>query len=213
MHPPTPERPVRGIARRRVDPAVAHEVAAAYVDARGTRDPLTLAAYTELVTESDGLLRRITASDRPGSVRVVFTTCRAPYDDARELIASVRHERTLEVTTVATDPARRHPVMDSSTGGAYDRFRAVHDTLGHARLGLGFDRDEEFAVWLWQEGFHGPLARRALATELHAQHSVLWTTGQVAQPKAVLLEPELLRRTRRRRLVSRGVAARDRSAA
>jgi hypothetical protein len=54
-------------------------------------------------------------------------------------------------------------------GGAYDRFRAVHDILGHARLRLGFDRDGEFAVGLSQERFHSPLARQALTTELHAQ--------------------------------------------
>ena len=86
--------------------------------------------------------------------------------------------------------------MDSAAGGAYDRFRAVHDVLGHARLGLGFDRNGEFAVWLSQEQFHSPLARRAIATELHGQHSVRWTTGEVAEPKAVLLDPGLLSRTR-----------------
>lgn len=76
------------------------------------------------------------------------------------------------VTTVATDSDRRHPLMESDAGGAYDRFRAVHDILGHARLKLGFDRDGEFAAWQFQEQFHSPLARRALATELHGQHSV-----------------------------------------
>jgi hypothetical protein len=84
--------------------------------------------------------------------------------------------------------------MGNEPGGAYDRFRAVHDILGHARLRLGFDRDGEFAVWLAQERLHGRLARRVLATELHGQHSVRWTTGQLAELKAVILEPELLRR-------------------
>jgi hypothetical protein len=36
------------------------------------------------------------------------------------------------------------------------------------------------------------LARRALATELHAQHSVLWTSGELAEFKATLLSPDLL---------------------
>ena len=126
----------------------------------------------------------------------MFTRCPTPYDDAQELIRSVTDDRMLEVTSVAADPDRRHPLMDSAAGGAYDRFRAVHDVLGHARLGLGFDRNGEFAVWLSQEQFHSPLARRALATELHGQHSVRWTTGEVAEPKAVLLDPGLLSRTR-----------------
>ena len=94
-------------------------------------------------------------------------------------------------------------MMDTEPGGAFDRFRAVHDILGHARLRLGFDRDSEFAVWLSQERFHGPLARRALATELHGQHSVRWTTGEFAEPKAVLLDPALLRRSRGRGHASR----------
>ena len=196
MHSPARAHTVTSLADRRVDPAAAREVAAAYVDARTRRDAPTHAAYKQLVTESDRLLRRITSPSRADPVRVRFTTCSQPYRDAQELIDSVRYDRLLEVTTVATDPHRRHPLMDSTMGGAYDRFRAVHDILGHAGLGLGFDRHGEFAVWLYQERFHSPRARTALATELHAQHSVFWTTGIMAEPKAVLLEPELVHRSR-----------------
>ena len=85
--------------------------------------------------------------------------------------------------------------MGNDHGGANDRFRGVHDVLGHARLTLGLDRDGEFAVWCSQERSHRPLARRALATELHGQHSALWTTGHLAEPKAILLDPRLLRRS------------------
>lgn len=186
-----------GPVDRRVDPVTAREVAAGYVDAPSRRDPRADAAYAQLVTETDRLFRQITSPDRPDPVRVAFTACPTPYDDAQDLIGSVTDDRMLEVATVAADADRRHPLMDSARGGAYDRFRAVHDVLGHARLGLGFDRDGEFAVWLSQERFHTPLARRALATELHGQHSVRWTTGEVAEPKAVLLDPRLLYRTRR----------------
>jgi hypothetical protein len=42
------------------------------------------------------------------------------------------------------------------------------------------------------------LARWALATELHAEHSVLWTTGTLAEHKATLLPPNLVRASRRR---------------
>jgi hypothetical protein len=62
---------------------VAREVAAAYVDAPSRRDPLTTAAYAQLVTESDRLFRRITSPDRPGPVRVIFTTCLALYREDR----------------------------------------------------------------------------------------------------------------------------------
>jgi hypothetical protein len=96
---------------------------------------------------------------------------------------------------VATKHDRHHPLMGNDPGGAYDRFRGIHDVLGHARLQLGFDRDGEFAVWRSQERFHSPLARRALATELHGQHSVLRTTGDLAEPKAILLDRRLLHRS------------------
>jgi hypothetical protein len=147
------------------------------------------------VDESDRLFGRITAADRPDRVRVVFTRCRNPYEGAGELIEAVRTERLLEVVTVAGQRDRRHPLMGCEAGGAYDRFRAVHDVLGHARLGLGFDRDGEFTAWRWQERLHSPPARRALATELHGQHSVAWTTGRLAEPRAVLLSPTLIRRS------------------
>jgi hypothetical protein len=115
--------------------------------------------------------------------------------NAEELISSVRHDQLLEVTNVATHRNRHHPLIGNDPGGAYDRFRGVHDVLGHARLQLGFDRDSEFTVWRSQDRFHSPFTRRALAIELYGQHSVLWTTGQLAEPKAILLDPRLLRRS------------------
>jgi hypothetical protein len=190
------EPTVRRLADRRVDPVAAHEVAAAYLEVPGRRDPLTVAAYARLVAESDRLFQQVTSPGQPDAVRVVFTTCLTPYDDAHELIRSVRDDLLLEVSTVAADAGRRHPLMGSEVGGAYDRFRAVHDVIGHAGLQLGFDRHGELGTWLFQERLHSPLARRALATELHGQHSVYWTTGRMAEPKPVLLDPRLLRRSR-----------------
>jgi hypothetical protein len=128
-------------------------------------------------------------------VHVAFTTCPAPYADAHERISSVNQDRLLEVTTMADKPDRHHPVMGNDPGGTYDPFRGGHDVLGHARLRQGFDRDGEFAAWRSQERFHSPLARWALATEPHGQHSVQWTTGQLAEPKAILLDRRLLRRS------------------
>lgn len=180
----------------RVDQSVAREVATVYHDARDSRDPLTDAAFAQLVTETDQLFRWITQPNRPDAVQVFFTTCENPYRDSAELIASVRAFRALEVTTVAVDHDRRHPLMSNDRGGGYDRFRAVHDVLGHAGLQVGFDRDGEYAAWLAQERFHSCLARRALGTELHGQHSVRWTTGEIARPKAMLLDDALLRRAR-----------------
>jgi hypothetical protein len=172
-----------------LDPAAAREVAGAHQAAPRTGGPACNAAYARLVDETDRLFGLL-------PVGVVFTTSARPYDSADELIRSVRCDRLLEVTSVAWERDRRHPVMGCEVGGAYDRFRAVHDVLGHGYLGVGFDRDGEYATWRFQERFHSPLARRALATELHAEHSVRWTTRELPEHKAVLLDERVISRSR-----------------
>jgi hypothetical protein len=120
-----------------------------------------------------------------------------PYASDAEMVAAVRSEGLLEVTSAATERDRSHPLMGCEFGGAYDRFRAVHDIVGHVGPGLGFDRDGEFGAWLAQERLYRGLARWALATELHAEHSVRWTTGALSDHKATLLDRDLLARAKR----------------
>jgi hypothetical protein len=128
---------------------------------------------------------------------VAFTSGAEPYADADELRRSVRHDRVLEIRSAGFDRDRRHPALDSSVGGTFDQLRALHDLLSHGWRGLGFDRDGEYTAWRVEERMYSPAARAALATELHAQHSVLWTSGQLADLKAVLLPAPLLDAARR----------------
>jgi len=200
-----------------IDTAVAREVAAAF-DTTPSRphDGLVAVAYASLEQQTDRFFAEITRPDNPKRVDVVFTSESRPYASDRDLINAVRDDGVLEVPTAARSD-RRHPILDCERGGAYDRFRAVHDVLGHARLGCGFDRDGEYTTWRVQERQYHGLARWALATELHAEHSVLWTTGQLAEHKAILLNCALLERARRDRtlrlvndaLVSATVDTRD----
>ena len=190
-------RRLASLAARRVDPAVAHEVATSFVAARSNRaDARVCAAYGQLVQQSDRAFATLTESSRPRTVRVVFTCAREPYVSDREMIAAVRAERLLEITSAVTECDRRHPLMGCELGGAYDRFRAVHDLVGHIGPQLGFDRDGEFAAWLVQERVYRGLARWALATELHGEHSVRWTSGELSDHKATLLDRDLIARTR-----------------
>jgi hypothetical protein len=184
-----------------VDPMAAAEVAAAHLDAPRLGGRFDQAAYDQLSCESDRLFELLTGALRP--VQIFFTTSAWPYCDADELITSVRRDRVLEVTTVACEVDRLHPVMGCEIGGAYDRFRAVHDVLGHGYLDVGFDRDGEYAAWLFQERFHSSLARRALATELHGEHSVRWTTGDLPEHKAAVLDERLIARSRAGKVVGR----------
>jgi len=185
------------VSSRRVDPRLAREVAESLIAARSTpRDPKVCAAYGQLEQQSDRAFMVLTRNSRLGGVQVVFTRCRMPYASDREMVAAVRTDRLLEVTTAATERQHRHPLMGCQAGGAFDRFRAVHDIVGHVFPGLGFDRDGEFAAWLTQDRLYRGLARWALATELHAKHSVLWTTGIPSDHTATLLDQDLLARAR-----------------
>jgi hypothetical protein len=168
------------------------------MEASGTRpDARVEAAYRDLQEQTDQLFAWITNPDNPARIRVLFTDGDLPYADDRQLVEGVRARRELEVTSAHTDRGRQHPMLGCERGGPYDRFRAVHDILGHAWLGAGFDRDGEFTTWVAQERQYGGLARWALATELHGEHSVYWTTGEPTEHKGILLQPELLARARR----------------
>jgi hypothetical protein len=179
---------------RAFDPAAAAGVAAAHEDAPAVGGAFTHAAYAQLILESQEWFRRITSGR--SRVRVRFSMCQRPYAGATELIASIRRDRFLEVASAASDRGRRHPLMGSEIGGVYDRFRAVHDVIGHGVLGVGFDRDDEYAAWRWQERCHSPLARRALATELHGEHSVRWLTGELPDHKGVVLDESVVNASR-----------------
>jgi hypothetical protein len=175
-----------------VDGAAARDVAAAFVEARSMPDdPIVRAAYGELALQARRWFARITSS-----VRVVFTFGPEPYADASELREAVCNG-LVEIRSAACEPDRRHPLLDPGEGGELDQFRAVHDIVSHGWLGHDFGRDGEYSAWRAERNLDKGLARWALATELHAHHSVRWTSGERASYKAVLLHPVLLRRSMR----------------
>lgn len=179
-----------------IDFEQAHLVATAFLDApRSPSHGLVDAAYRQLGIQADRWFDRLTGSGAITPIRVVYTRCPEPYASGTELAARVRSERLLEIWPSAYDRERPHPALDTAVGGAYDRFRAVHDIVSHARRGLGFDRHGEFAAWLNEHTVYTGLARWALATELHGEHSVRWTTGEVAEHKATLLDASVLQRS------------------
>ncbi len=164
------------------------------------RGPLVRAAYSALAVQTDSLFHFLTDSKRPGSVEVRFTNAKRPYDSDRQLIDAVRTDRILEVVATASDKCRLHPLLGNDRGGSYDRFRAVHDIVGHAIGRNGFDPHGEYMAWYFQDRQYRGLARLALFSELRAEHAVLRTTGQVSEHKAVIApgpflpKPDLLGR-------------------
>ena len=179
---------------RRVDYEQAHLVADTFAAAASEpSDPKIGAAYAELADQAGRWFEQLTTDHARRPTRVVYTRCREPYADAGELSESVRSNHVLELVPAAYERDRSHPLLDSSIGRAHDRLRAVHDIVSHGWLRYSFDRDGEYSAWHVEHRMYTGLARWALATELHAQHSVLWTSGQLAEFKATLLPPDLLR--------------------
>jgi hypothetical protein len=151
-----------------------------------------VAAYQQLQSETDHCFTALARADGPNPVRIVFTRCRQPYGCDRDLIDAVRSQRILEITTSAATAGRIHPLLGCGLGGGFDRFRAIHDLLGHANPGFGFDLDGEIAAWRVQNRFHGRQARRALATELYGVNSARWVLGEAPELKAMLFESSFL---------------------
>ena len=181
---------------RRVDPEAARNIAQWFVDAPAIApERLVTAAYRELQVQTDRQFAALTEPAGAFGYIVAWTRQPAPYSTAAELIGAVRATGVLEVTAARVDHHRLHPGLDCAVGGPYDRLRAVHDIVGHVMTGYGFDRDGEYSAWLRQSKLYHGLARWAAATELHAEHSVTWTTRQFPEHKAVLLPLRLIRRS------------------
>ena len=186
-----PGRPARpALALRHVQPRETQAIADCFISARTSADPLVALAYKQLEMQTDQQFAALTDPRGPYRITVAGTSLATPYSDGGELIASVLASRTLEVTTSSAD--RAHPLLNGEVGGAYYRFRAVHDLIGHVATGYGFDRDGEYSACLVQRNRYTGLARWAAATELHGEISALWTTREFAEHKAVLLDRQLL---------------------
>jgi hypothetical protein len=122
----------------------------------------------KVITDSDWLFRWITSPGLPDPVRVFSTTCPTPFRDAHELIASVTHDRMLEVTTAAVDPDRRHPLTDSVMGRADDRSGVVHDLHD---LFARYHTDDVLVE------VHGQPRTRGIKEHIDAMKAIVETTG------------------------------------
>jgi hypothetical protein len=173
-----------------VAPGETRRAAEEFMAGRTRADPLVVRAYDLLEEQTDRMFAALTDGCGPYRLTVVATGHVVPYDDAAQLSESVLAYRTLEVTMAEAD--RTHPRLGGEAGGGYFRFRAVHDIVGHAATGFGFDPDGEYSAWLVQRDLFTGLGRWAAATELHGEISTLWTTGQFAEHKAILLSQDIV---------------------
>ncbi|MCW2525751.1 MAG: hypothetical protein JWM76_611 [Pseudonocardiales bacterium] len=176
---------------------VAAEVGEAYLKASSTpADGLVEAAYKSLEVQTDHLFGAFARVAARNLIRIVFTKRPWPYESDYDMIASARGSRILEITTVSVGDEPIHPLFDCAFGGTFDRFRAVHDLVGHVWTGYDFGLQDEFAAWRLQDSLHTGLARLALATELLAINSARFILGVPPQQKAVLLDVGVIARAR-----------------
>lgn len=114
-----------------------------------------------------------------------------PYPTAEAQKNSVAETGKLMIASLVDYPESYHPILDSSQGGTYDQFRAVHDYFGHVAQATGFDRHGEFQAWLSHTSMFTGKARLAASSELHVENSFLVTTGQSAPHFSYLLPEEI----------------------
>jgi hypothetical protein len=175
-----------------IDQTVTAEVGSWYLSTSSMPgDREVVAAYEQLQRETDRIFSNLMSRRNEQAIQIVFTYCLQPYADAHELIESVQVERMLEVTTAAVHGGKIHPLLSCEFGGAFDRFRAVHDLIGHGRPGFNFELQDEVAAWRVQDRFHRGIARWALATEICGVNSARWITGDVLEAKALPPDPHV----------------------
>jgi hypothetical protein len=186
----------RGTTSRDAGAATALMVGDWYLHSQSAHhDARVVEAYEQLQVETDRLFSLFCRNKGGATMRVVFTRCVKPYETDEELISAARTSRTLEITSAAVAGERIHPLLDCEFGGAFDRFRAVHDLIGHVWCGLRFDLGDECAAWSVQDRLHGDVARTALATELLGVNAARDILGEPPDLKALLLWPSALIRT------------------
>jgi len=113
-----------------------------------------------------------------------------PYGHAAELCAELRERRSMTLATIAGEAP--HPLLGGDEGGVVDQLRVVHDVLGHAALGLGFDLQSEYATWLQCRTLFSRDARAAAFCELVGATTTYIVTGEKPALRADLPPGELV---------------------
>jgi hypothetical protein len=113
-----------------------------------------------------------------------------PYEGAAELCAELREHRSMTLTTIAAEAP--HPLLGGQEGGVVDQLRVIHDVLGHAALGVGFDLQSEFATWLQCRALFSRDARGAAFCELVGATTTFIVTGEKPGLRADLPPAELV---------------------
>jgi hypothetical protein len=135
---------------------------------------------------------RLYAAVRGLGIRITYVDADDddPYATGAALCADLRRHRAMEMRSIACDAP--HPLLGGERGGPVDQLRVVHDVLGHAALGLGFDLQSEYATWLQCRTLFSPAARGAAFTELVGAVTAYVHAGDKPALRADLPPSELI---------------------
>lgn len=186
-------------------------IGAAFAAAKSDpNDPLVKQAYADLVSQTGEQWHLLTDPKADGGfgVHVDFVSPEQikagystglpdkeglnPYPTAQAQRDDLVNNGHLAIASIADYPEAAHPLLDSSRGGEYDMFRAVHDSFGHAAIGADFTRHGEYEAWTHHASMFYGAARQAASTELTGENSFLVTTHTPADHKAALLDDTLV---------------------
>ena len=130
-------------------------------------DDLMEKAYRQLAKETDEQFQRLPYN---------FSYHRAgegDYRSSREMMADVHGNKHLYVFQ-GGDPHDFLNRLDKATGlNENEKFRAVHDLLGHAIYGNQFGPRGEEVAWAIHQQMYSPLARLAMTAETRGQNSLV----------------------------------------
>lgn len=161
-----------------VDVAAQDGVAAAYdaLPAHDAAADLAWEAFSHETLSQANVLR---------SLGITWTvTEEDPYTRAAEMFADLRTGGSIRVLSSAVTGG--HPLLSDTVN---DTFRAVHDILGHAATGRGFDRHGEEAAYQAHAALYSPLARQALATETRGQNASMLRAGGIFPEQKIAALP------------------------
>lgn len=174
-------------------PALAERVADWFAASRTAPGDAVRQSYRALARETERLFEIVCRAPSRGGlgVRVQHVhTASDPYSDAAQLCAELRAHRSMKLRTIACEEP--HPLLGGEEGGVVDKLRVVHDVLGHAALGVGFDLQSEFATWLQCRTLFSDEARGAAFCELVGAVTMYITTGAKPALRADLPPTELV---------------------
>lgn len=145
----------------------------AVVQAAALASPEVHEAYEALAEECNDLYWTLVAA-----VKVIGVDLDEPYKTADDMFEAIR-----KGSLMGSNRNLAHPIWTDKENYV---FRVVHALLGHFGPKADFSWDGEQRAYAAQATWHGPVATRALYTEVIGQTAVRSVTGKFPAQKAFL---------------------------